>query len=193
MLSFIEVTLILADVTLKAMHSASKHDSSHMCELLYAACEPLYSKCSADKSLTSIFYSWGPSRPGYHFCNSPCANTSCSVSPVLLRPWEMSTKVILSPPPLLLRHLSWLFILLSQMVCLCSQVEMRLRRCFLKKFSINSAVNKKLSGRRHGGKQTVPRYLRRGETPPRVEKSRSNMVPVSPGPNHLAAWEWWVY
>lgn len=100
MLSFIEVTLVLSDVTLKALHSASKHDSIHMCELLHAACEPLYSKCSADKSLTSIFYSWGPSRSGYHFCNSPCANTSCSVSPVLLRPWEMSTKVMLSPPPL---------------------------------------------------------------------------------------------
>lgn len=99
MLSFIEVTLILADVTLKALHSASKHDSIHMCELLHAACEPLDSKCPADKSLTSIFYSWGPSRSGYRFCNSPCANASCSVSPVLLRPWEMSTKVILSPPP----------------------------------------------------------------------------------------------
>lgn len=98
MLSFIEVTLILTDITLKALHSASKHDSIHMCELLHAVCEPLYSKCSADKSLTSIFYSWGPSRSGYHFCNSPCANTSCSVSPVLLWPWEMSTKVILSPP-----------------------------------------------------------------------------------------------
>lgn len=77
MLYFIEMTLLLTDVTLEVMHSASKHDSIHMWEIL---CEPLSSKCPADKSLTWIFYSWRPSQNGYHFRNSPCANTSCSVS-----------------------------------------------------------------------------------------------------------------
>lgn len=91
------------------MHFGSKCDSIHICEIPFTACEPLYSKCSADKSLTSIFYSWGPSQPGYHFHNSPCASTSYSVGPVPLRPWEMSKEVIFSPLPWLLHNLSWLF------------------------------------------------------------------------------------
>lgn len=79
MLYFIGVTLHLTDVTLDVMHSALKHDSIHMCKIL---CEPLSSQCSADKSLTRFFYSWRPSQNGYHLRNSPCANMSCSVSPV---------------------------------------------------------------------------------------------------------------
>lgn len=173
MISFIEVTLILTDVTLKALHFASKHDSIHMCELLHAACEPLYSKCSADKSLTSIFYSWGPSRSVYHFCNSPCANTSCSVSPVLLRPWEMSTKVILSPPPL--HHCGAtspgsLFCCQRWFHCI-HRLGLDCAAAFFLNFPINSSANKKVryGGRRHGGKQTGLRYLHRGETLPSGE------------------------
>lgn len=133
------------------MHSASKHDSIHMCEIPLAACEPLYSKCSSDKSLTSIFYSWGPSRPGYHFLNSPCANTSCSVSPVPLLPWEMSTEVIFSPLPWLLHNLSWLVILLSEMVWLHPLVRMGLCHFCFFIFPINSCGSEfRQSSHRHG-------------------------------------------
>lgn len=129
MLYFIEMTLPLTDDTLEVMHSASKHDSIHMCEIL---CEPLSSKCSADKSLTWIFYSWRPSRNGYHFRNSPCANTSCSVSLVPCVLGRCHQRSFCQP----LRHISWLF-LQSKMFWAHLQVGMGLHCCFLKKNIFN--------------------------------------------------------
>lgn len=100
-----------------------------MCEIL---CEPLSSKCSADKSLTWIFYSWRPSRNGYHFRNSPCANTSCSVSLVPCVLGRCHQRSFCQP----LHHISWLF-LQSKMFWAHLQVGMGLHCCFLKKNVFN--------------------------------------------------------